>query len=62
MQHSLDGRGEPTAGVVAVVRRWSADALEAVIGEPLMVADPLLTGVQAAALLGVTLVELDALV
>jgi hypothetical protein len=51
-----------SAGVVPTVQRWNVDEIEATIGEPLMIADPLLTAAQAAALLGVTLVELDALV
>lgn len=59
-----DGVGvgvESTPPVLPAVQRWSVEEIEAAIGEPLMVSDPLLTGVQAAALLEVSLVELGGL-
>jgi hypothetical protein len=49
---------ESTRRVVPAVQRGSVEEIEDAIGEPLMVPDPLLTGVQAAALLGVSLVEM----
>jgi hypothetical protein len=42
--------------------RWTVEQIEAATGEPLMVPDPLLTAIQAAALLEVSLVQLDGLV
>jgi len=52
------------AGEVAPpgLARWSRGQIEDAIGEPLMVPDPLLTVVQAAALLAVSVAQLDGLV
>jgi hypothetical protein len=53
---------EAYARIEPSVQRWSLERIEAAIGEPLMVSDPLLTAVQAAALLEVSLVQLGGLV
>jgi hypothetical protein len=50
------------AGFESAMQRWSREQIEAAIGEPLMVSDPLLTAAQAAALLDISMVQLDDLV
>jgi predicted DNA-binding transcriptional regulator AlpA len=54
----------PAAGAMAPpgLGRWSRAQIEHAIGEPLMVPDPMLTAVQAAALLGITVSRIDGLV
>jgi hypothetical protein len=53
---SIDDAGELAA------RRWSRGQIEAALGEPLMVPDPLLTADQAATLLDVGVGQLQGLV
>jgi hypothetical protein len=52
---SIDDAGELAA------RRWSRGQIEAALGEPLMVPDPLLTAAQAATLLDVCQGQLQGL-
>ena len=52
---------QPCPGGPIGVPRWTRAELEAVLGGPLMVPDPMVTAVQAAALLGVAISRIDRL-
>jgi hypothetical protein len=59
----MTAAGIAVAGVAPPgLGRWSRAQIEAAIGEPLTVPDPMLTVVQAAALLAVTVSRIEVLV